>query len=368
MLALSGQSNGASDAVGLVLALACLLVAIPTASQSEERECPGAERPRNIILFVADGMGFAHLAAARSAMAGDPAWERFPVTGWHHAHAADALLTDSAASATALSTGRQTTNGAIGVDAEGEPVTTLFEHAAEQGYRTGIVTDSYVWDATPAAFVAHADDRGRADRILGQMAESGLDLLVGELDDDRRREYGPRFADYFRLAGDEPVSAIRTVSEPLAVFRPEDAITDLDSRPGLAVLTEAALDRMARDDAPFLLLLESEEPDSASHERDFERLLRGMAAVEASVARVLDFAREREDTLVVLLSDHETGGLSLHAGEGDSVFEGRWNSNGHTGEPVPLMAAGPGQWRFSGVHENWMIGRLLIALLSGGDE
>jgi alkaline phosphatase len=324
---------------------------------------PSDSQPRNIILFVADGMGFAHLAAARSVMEGGRAWDRFPVTGWHHASAADHLLTDSAASATALSTGHQTTNGAIGVDAGGDSVPTLFEHAAEQGYRTGIVTDSYIWDATPASFVARAGDRGEADRILGQMVDSRLDLLVGELDDARRREFRPRFADGFEVVAEAPVAAIRETTEPLAVFRPDEAITDLDSEPDLAELTEAALARMARDDSRFVLLVESEEPDSASHAQDYDRMLRGMAAVEASLARILDFARQREDTLVIFTSDHETGGLSLHADGGESAFAGRWNTSGHTGEPVPVMASGPAQGRFSGVHTNQGIGRLLHQLL-----
>ena len=144
--------------------------------------------PRNIIIFLADGLGFAHLTAAEVILGGIGArtvWDRFDAAGWTRSHPTSGFLTDSAASATAFATGSRTYYGGIGVDASGAPRTTLFESAAALGYWTGIVTDSYVWDATPAAFIAHAIARGdeNAGEILRQLARSRLDLLAGELED-----------------------------------------------------------------------------------------------------------------------------------------------------------------------------------------
>ena len=298
-------------------------------------------------------------------------------TGWHRSHPSRGFLIDSAASATALAIGAPTYYSAIGVDAEGAPRTTLFERATELGYRTGIVTDSYVWDATPASFVTHVPLRANssARSILRQLAGSSLEILIGELEDVGEEdvpEWGPSveiLQERFLVFGpelehvDELRSAPALRSPVAAIFR-EDQISDLQSTPNLPTLTAAALDRLASDDRPFLLLVESEEPDSASHKRDLGRLLRGMEAIEATLAGLLDFAEESQDTLLVFTSDHETGGLALSIGDRtNSSLRALWATADHTGVSVPLLAYGPGSELFAGIHATWEVGRLLAEML-----
>lgn len=333
------------------------------------------ETPRNLILFVADGLGFAHLSAARAALHGinGPAiWDRFTATGWQRTHPQTGFLTDSAAAATALATGQPTSPGAIAVDAEGQPLETLFEHAALLGYRTGVVTDSYVWDATPAAFITHSPVRGNAnaESVLRQLGDSSLEVLVGELEDVgegkvpdwqtsvellRRR---------FEVLGPEPsVDMLRTLemsTSPTAAIFEEDQLGDLESKPTLPALVSPTLRRLSSKDQPFLLLVESEEPDSASHEGDLERLLRGMQAIEAALEILLDFAADDGETLLVFTADHETGGLALSiANRSNSDLRSIWATSDHTGSAVPVLAFGPGSDAFGGIHTNWEIGRLL---------
>ncbi|WKD60982.1 Alkaline phosphatase precursor [Corynebacterium ciconiae DSM 44920] len=127
-----------------------------------------AAKARNVILIVGDGMDQQTITAARNYLKG--AGGRFegidnlPATGAYTHHSIDRdgsfnLVTDSAASATAWSTGTKTYNGAIGVDLEGKPVRNVVEMAKERGMRTGNVTTSEIQDATPAAMGAHAVDR-----------------------------------------------------------------------------------------------------------------------------------------------------------------------------------------------------------------
>ena len=347
----------------------------------EARKAPPAipvERPRNVILFVADGFGFGHLSAARAVLhgVGQPAvWDRFPATGWHPPHPARGFLIDSAASATALATGVPTNYGWLGIDAEGRPLESLLERGAALGYRTGIVTDSYVWDATPAAFSAHLADRDDAATLLEQLAKTDLEILVGELEDlgegdvpewgpsieileSRFRVFGPdeeSTAEFLRgMQGDAPVAAIFV----------EDQVTDLSSTPTLPQLVGVALERLSSDERPFVLLLESEEPDSASHKADFERMIRGAQVIEATLGIVLDFAERNSDTLVVFTSDHETGGLTLDiAGNNNATLLWRWSTTGHTGSVVPVMASGPGASAFVGAHPTWQLGERLLGML-----
>lgn len=103
-----------------------------------------------------------------------------------------------------------------------------------------------------------------------------------------------------------------------------------------------------------------EEPDSAAHENDFVRLLRGLEALEATLELVLGFASEGGETLVVFTSDHESGGLALSiASRHNMRLEAIWASRDHTGSVVPVLAVGPGAEAFAGSHAGWEIGRLL---------
>lgn len=346
---------------------------------SESRETVTVEpRPRNIIVFVADGLGFSHLSAARALLYGiDGAavWDRFPFTGWQHTHPGRGYLTDSAASATAMATGVATRNGAIGVSVDGTPQTTLFERATASGYRTGLVTDSYIWDATPAAFVTHAAKRSDAASILRQLADTPLDVLFGELEDVGEEEVPTWDATVamlekrYSVRGPEPIDSAGLlqgleVGQPVAAIFEEEQVTDLSSTPTLPDLVTAALDRIGSNEAPFLLLVESEEPDTASHRHDLGRLIRGMEAIAATLTIVLDFAEVEGETLVVFTSDHETGGLVLSVtDDSHSNLRALWASEDHTGVAVPVMAIGPGAEAFAGIQTNWQLGQRLASML-----
>ena len=138
----------------------------------------GNDYPENIILFIGDGMGVAHITAGKIAR-GNINLERFSVVGLVTTHSANQLITESAAAATALATGYKTNNRAISVSVNREPLKTLFEYAKEQGKSVGVVVTSSVTHATPAAFMAHADDRSQQADIAEQIAYSTMDVLIG---------------------------------------------------------------------------------------------------------------------------------------------------------------------------------------------
>jgi alkaline phosphatase len=336
---------------------------------------PGnVERPKNIIVFIADGMGFPHLSLAmaiNNTAAGQSVWDRFVTTGWHRPHPYNGFLTDSAASATALATGVATRNGSVGVDPDGKSVTNLFELADKQGYRTGIVTDSYIWDATPAGFVAHSVNRSNGADLLQQMIDFPLEILFGELEDvgeDGVPEWETTVKllekKYTILDADLEVNDCDKSSKPLAAIFEEHAIADQQSTPTLSKMVEVALECLPSHDKPFLLLVESEEPDSASHRYDFTRLVKGMKSIEHSLNIVLDFAAKDKDTIVVFTSDHETGGLVLDRKNSENQeIQATWAAENHSGSVVPILALGPGSEHFSGVHTNQEVGQLLHSML-----
>lgn len=335
------------------------------------QDFPAGSEVRNVVLLIGDGMGFGHVLGARAAlvgMNGRLALERLPVTGWLTTHSARGLITDSAAGATALATGFKTGLYRVGVDPEGRRLPSLMEAASARGKAVGLVTDSYLWDATPAAFSTHVESRRDYAAIAAQMAASGFALLIGEeigalAGDD---EGGAMLAGFraYRVVRDagELRSALLGDAPVLGLFA-AGAIDDPEREPRLDELTTLALARLARDDDGFALLLETEETDTGAHAHDFGRVTRGMAALDRAVAEAVDFARRDRRTLVVVTADHDTGGLALTDGDDGELLRVHWSTAGHTGNPVPLFAYGPGAERLGGAHDNTEVAWVLAELL-----
>ena len=333
-----------------------------------------SEKPKNIIVFIADGMGFSHfsLALLTQQLQNNPSvWQEFDVKGWHDARSAYGPLTDSEASATAIATGTSTSFGFIGLDQDGNSLKSLFEVASDEQYNTAIVTDSYIWDGTPAAFVAHTKSEDDARDILTQFASSKLDLLFGELEDlgegdvPEEEETIKILKKRFHLL-DESLELPNndSMSKPIAAIFAEDEIQDLNSSPNLPQLTDVALKYLSNQDKPFVLLVECEEMDAASHDNDSDRVIHGLKSIQQTLSHVLSFSKMQGETLVLFTADHETGGLAAVADFGDyPKLQIKWTTKDHTAAVVPLFADGPGAEYFADIHRNWEIGNRLKKLI-----
>ena len=88
-------------------------------------------------------------------------------------------MTDSPAGGTALATGTRTRNGYLGVDPDGNQLTSVLRKAQEMGKRTGIVVNTTLTEATPAAFYAGVTSRRHTYEIAKQFTESGVDVAIG---------------------------------------------------------------------------------------------------------------------------------------------------------------------------------------------
>ena len=327
-------------------------------------------QPENIILFIADGMGFGHLSLALMTQQAEnisPVFDEFEIKGWHDSRSVYGPITDSEASATAMATGTSTNLGFIGLDKDRNPVQNVFELASQNGYTTAIVTDSYIWDGTPAAFVAHTDNEDDAGEILSQYVASDLDLIFGELEDlgqelvPTEEETIDLLSKRFRLLED-PLSLPEgdLTDRPVAALYQEDAIQDIASEPNLLTLTSLALEYVNGIDRPYILLVECEEMDSASHVNDFQRVLDGLKVIQQTLGVLLNYSKDHGNTLVLFTADHETGGLSVIADfNAYPDVQITWATRVHTAASVPLFATGPGAVYFRDVRRNRDIGQQL---------
>jgi alkaline phosphatase len=150
----------------LARSLLTLLLLAPTAAAQDVAPAPD-ERPHNLILMIADGLGPAAVALGREVQ-GRPLALDSLLRGAVRTPSASHPITDSAAGAVAYASGIKTKNRTIGVDTLGRPVGTILEAAEERGMATGVVSTTRVTDATPAAFSAHQVSRYAENDIAVQ--------------------------------------------------------------------------------------------------------------------------------------------------------------------------------------------------------
>jgi len=377
--------------IGIGLLLTVISPAVPSvlvgALTGPPSASPIADEPiRNVILMVADGAGTGAWTLAAYAR-DDLAVREMPVGGVVDTRSGSHKVTDSAAGATAYATGRRVTNRTIAVGGSCplpatddtletawppgcEPLVSWFDLARAKGKARGVVTTTSVVDATPAALVAKSPSRYWRQMIARQFAEAELDVLLGG--GRRYFDAGARVdgedllgrlcasADCVRTA--EELAAYRPADRPLVgLFAPGD-MDDEEARPvALPAMVEAALARLARDDDGFVALFETESTDNAGHHSEPQaRQTTAILEFDRAVAVALAFARRTPGTLVVVTSDHETGGISLlRDGEG---FRLDYSTTGHTGNLVPLFASGPGAERFGGFRDSAEIGRTFLEI------
>lgn len=334
---------------------------------------PAHARP-SIILLIGDGMGFNHIAAARRVAGGLDArltLDLLPVAGVALTHSADNAVTDSAAAGTALSSGVKTHNGAIGMTPEGANQLTLLEGLRRKhGYRTGLVVTTNITDATPAVFVAEVDSRKSEEDIAEQLVAEQVDVVFGggralfqPMAGGGKRADGKDLLAQVRSAGAtviEDKAGLATITRlPAWGLFASGAIDSLmPDLPTLAETTRKALELLGADGKPFFLMIEGSQIDSAGHKNDAAYLVRETLHFDLAVREACAFAARRQDVLVVVTADHETGGLMVFR---DNV---NWSSGNHSGSPVPVLACGAGAGAFTGVMDNTDIPKRLAAATS----
>lgn len=306
--------------------------------------------PRNVVLLIGDGMGPVHEEAASRWLHGAP--ERLVMHGAPHrttvtTHCATEKITDSAAAATAMATGRKVAYEAVSVrlPGDGAPLETVLEEHLGAGRVAGLVSTSRLTHATPAAYAAHVPNRWEEHTIAEQMLASGTTLLFGG--GGRGMTEGAASAAGYAVATDAAsMRALDPSADKWAFFFGGSHLPFVDDgargAPTLAEMTSAAIALLDARQSGFFLVVEGARIDHASHSNNLALMLPEVAALDDALATVLEWAAERQDTLVLLTADHETGGLSLvEHGEAGTLPAVEWSTLGHTETPVNLYAWGP---------------------------
>jgi alkaline phosphatase len=350
---------------------ACILfVAMPNFSCTATRKptidfqaVKFAERPKNIIFLIGDGMAAAQVSANIYWMGVDQTvFEKFPVVGFHKSHAYDYRVTDSAAGATAFASGQKTTLGAIGVlPPDNHPAPNILEELDKLGFATGIVTTCTATHATPACFIAHRELRALTEEIAMDYLLTPFDCLIagGENLFDNRYDH-INLVDSFRDRGYVIRRGTNFNNLPLDGSRPFVNFTH-EMEPPTASAGRTYLPRATRlacnflkkrSDKGFFLMVEGSQIDWAGHSNDKNWLRAEMADFDKTVLAALEFAASNGETLVVVTGDHECSGLGLTQTELRRQFKPSFSTKVHTAAMVPVYAYGPQAQMFSGIYEN----------------
>ncbi|MDS2172829.1 alkaline phosphatase [Nesterenkonia sp. CL21] len=432
----SHLSRGVSLAATVALGAAALGATAPAAAgvgAPAPASADAGHGPKNVIYMIGDGMGYNHLAATNLYETGqtryqvegdaDPEvleelpgeavqtyedWDLLalstyaaggeydPQAAWSDHDWVQTGATDSAAAGTAMATGEKTTNGTIGLDADGEVVENLSERAIATGRSAGVVSSVPFSHATPAAWAAHNESRNNYHEIADEMIDSDLDVIFGaghpHYDDDGKKLKDPEFTylaeeDYERLTDGEtefeftdrdsdfakyargkaqhlPERAfgLAQVASTLQYGRSGDSQEPYDVKQNTVVdlptMSEAALNILSQNDDGFHLMVEGGAIDWAGHGNDTARDIEEVQDFNDAVDAVVEWVETEsswEETLVIVTADHETGylsgsddqpGFTPMTGEAGQLPDLGWYSGDHTNQVVPFFVRGAGSEAF----------------------
>lgn len=396
-----------------------------------------ASEVKNFIYMIGDGMSFEQLAAARIVKGAPLVMDGLPVQHQAANASSDSAITDSAAGATAHATGYRTNNGMVSMLPDGTTVTSILNKAKAAGKVTGVVVTDVLYGATPGAFIANVPRRqDQADILEQAIFSTQPDVMLGGgmaiFNQIKAAERLPATSYQLVNTRDE-LLAWNTASDAklLGIFASTTMTYELDRKPNephIGEMTQVALDILAQSENGFFLMIEGSRIDHGGHANDLPRTVQEVLAFDQAVAVALAFASQRDDTIVLVTADHETGGLTPGAGipaprviaqgveavrnqitgalqkdpatdigvlfeqyaditdVGSHTHQGNlaglvqkiladrafyYTKTDHTGVNVPVLAYGPGAERFSQTSHIADVGQLAMVLLglpTGGDQ
>lgn len=317
---------------------------------------------KNVILMIGDGMGLTQVSTAWVANHGSLNLDNFPVIGLKRTYAANKLITDSGAAGTALASGKKTNYHSVGVDTKGNAIPSLTDLASEKGLSTAVVVTCNLSDATPSAFCASNKDRDNEEEIAADYLNCNVDYIFGGGRNqfykrkDSRNLFKEMEAKGYQVCFTWEETAKINTKKVFSVL--DDGQLPLYPERG-EVFQDASLHAitlLSQNENGFFAMLEGSRIDDCGHWHDIPALIGEITDFDQTIGKVLKWAEQDGETLVIVLADHETGGLTLLDGDiQKGEIKCHYSTGGHSGIHVPVYAWGPGAEAFAGIYENTAI-------------
>ncbi len=288
-----------------------------------------------VFLFIGDGMGDNQIYATelyKASMTGEHIYEplsfsQFPVHSFMTTYSANSLTTDSSASGSAMATGEKTNNHWVSLD----PVhktkqETIAEKAKRAGYKVGILSSVTIDHATPASFYAHQESRGDYHEIALQLPLSNFDFFAGGgvhdlgVKSDKNSvstqlgKYGYTYITTEKGIKDLKKGDSKIVAVNPGTYSGKEYYWEIDNRSEsipLSYFTKKGIELLDNDKG-FFMMVEGGKIDWALHSNDLASSIMETIAFDEAIKEAVKFYKEhKEETIIIVTADHETGGLSL---------------------------------------------------------
>ncbi len=281
-------------------------------------------RPKSVIVYMIDGMGWGQLqllfdaAESRGETTAMGLVSKQGNTAYCGVSPRGALVPESGASASAFATGHKVSNRSLAQLSGGKRLENIFELAKKEGKATGLVTTARLTHASPAAFLVHMPQRDNEYEIAERVVSSGVDILLG----GGRRYFPTSLLNRAESEGYRVVRAFERLdaapgTKLLGLFAERTFPFALDRGrvkeqvPSLEEMTRTAIARLSRDPDGFVLVVDARLIDEASHYHDAAGVLVEMRQADQAVAAGLRFLEDHPDTLLLVVSNHDTGGMGM---------------------------------------------------------
>lgn len=310
------------------------------ASPRESKANAGIGSAKNIIFMVSDGMGLGTLCATQQFLKlkdnTSSHWLKLyqylpAVRSLSETYSATGLVTDSAAAASCWGIGERIENGVINVTPDGRKPLTLLQKMKAARKLTGLVTTATATHATPAGFVANLPARQLQPEIAQQYLERGVDVILGggwtHFDNPLRTAY--QKSGYKLLQNRDDLLAFKGRQPLLGLFAEKYLPFEIDRintpelkafTPTLNEMSQVALAQLSQGSEGFFLMIEGGRVDHAGHANDAAAIILEQLAFDDTIATVLNFVEKNPDTLLIITTDHGTGGMQIN-GIGNDNFE-----------------------------------------------
>jgi alkaline phosphatase len=307
------------------------------------------KKPKNVILFIGDGMGWNTVTAARIIKNGISNGKANDILEMEKADSVasiatsglSGLVTDSANSASAYATGHKSANNGLGVypdntansldDPRQEQITEIMRRT--KGMSIGLVTTSYLADATPAAWASHTRRRGDYSEIIGQFIDGPVqpDVIMGGGSQDflpkatkssRRKDERDIIKEY-QAKGYQLVTTAKELADSKpgktlglfqlqwmnayldrVQFKNPDVLGTFTEQPLLWDMTTKAIDSLSSNPNGFFLMVEGSNSDVLQHALDWPRATWDAIEMDMAVGKAKAWAKQKGDTLVIVTADH----------------------------------------------------------------
>ena len=303
----------------------------------ENVNAQAVNKPKNVILLIADGMSNSATTVARyykdsqdGIWGNDSLYMDDYLTGYSKTQWNRGAITDSAPGGTALSAGVKSDDSHVGVTPDDIPVATVLEAAQEQGKSTGIIATCEIMHATPSDFTAHNASRNDYNSLMKQEIYNNVDVVLGGGDkflsdkdgNGRRKGDNKDLTEEIKKLGYDYITTkdemnSTTSNKIWGMFGDTDMAYEGDrqefykEQPTLAEMTTKSIDTLSKDEEGFFLMVEGSKIDWAAHANDTAGMVNDILAYDDAVKAAIEFAKKDKNTVVISTTDHGNSGISI---------------------------------------------------------